>query len=305
MTIEARGNSGERRADNPVRAWVRKTLERTTILPEHRRTVSFLHVPDDLVEGYTGVFNRTLILPPVSTPEMIQVRDLLSQTVNEVGGQALINYYGTSQVGIEKISGETERLTEIVGDALSQSSAIRGFFEGIFDYYSAINGIEPPRRTVLDKIEIDESVDEEYLIRHGSYEPDNFLTSEGFLPNPNQETRIISLHPQALFRSGANGTNAFIDIPVHEWLHHLFNVLRNDYGLYDLSNYEDNMHTQRFSHMLQHMGIEPLILSDQSEVEGQNGFLRGIASKIKKLESIRLDEELDKTMVYEGSPNRE
>src|SRR5216683_3243393 len=104
MTTEARG--GEPSIDNPIRTWVRSTLEKTQILPEHRLSLRLLSTPPNPAEGYIGMFVRPVILPPITTPQMREVNEALSHRSNLIGGKAVRDYFGDKPPSISEMSEE-------------------------------------------------------------------------------------------------------------------------------------------------------------------------------------------------------
>ncbi len=278
---EAGLRGGERRADNPIRTWVRSTLERTNILPEHRISVPFANYTTDISRTLLGRTSHTLVLPPFTTPEMMIVQSALSESVHTVLSNAAI----ASKV--DTGPGFAEFVQNNGGETLSRSPEIKGYFEGITDYYSSINGIQPPKRIVLKTGGL-QRTEQELTACRGSY--DRVM-----------ETITGYTDTMLLYFMRDMAKHPFIEGAVHEWLHHLYEELDHRKGLRDMSQYVDNEHTQSFVTLAHHLGIPYEATGSKTKLDMLNTNQSRLIERVKKQQDKDLDENLTQTMVYEGS----
>jgi hypothetical protein len=249
---------GEKESSKAVqRTQIREFLEETDVLPAHTIRLPFL----SLKEGEPArKIEQAFILPPITSPQMQIVGELctdLVRTIDQISLQNLVSSIHNNEDQEEAFDRIASSFHRIRCEAIGQTTRLPQLLEGVTDYYSQINGIQPPTGIVIKPFATSEQYEEEV----GYYSDKEYLDREETVSNP--DYRKIFGFADRIYRideDPKNDHDPFVDLAVHEWLHHNLHVLEVDHGISDLSDFVDVGHTENFIKLAKHVGIaEPLI----------------------------------------------
>src|SRR5258708_28311803 len=122
-----------------LRARVAGTLAKTTILPAYYHDVELVQKPTSGQKHGWSLTERRLLLPPISTPEMADVGDLISQVGHSLSMQQTLKIKAEFQAGNIAEEDTFGEVIKRINIALTESTDMRAILDGVIGYYSTIN----------------------------------------------------------------------------------------------------------------------------------------------------------------------